>query len=72
MIAGIGGGEPYHLTSMAPNGGFGELDNAYAQLRTIRVKSAPVADDRVDGARWEHSTTQRPESKVERGDGERP
>ena len=35
---------------MAPNGGFGELDNVYAHLRTIRVKSDPVADDRVDGA----------------------
>ena len=35
---------------MAPNGGFGELDNGYANLRTIRVKSDPAADDRVDGA----------------------
>ena len=33
---------------MAPNGGFGELDNGYAHLRTIQVKSDPVADDRVD------------------------
>ena len=35
---------------MAPNGGFGELDNGYTHLRTIRVKSDPVADVRVDGA----------------------
>ena len=46
----IGGGEPYHLTLMARNGGFGELDNGYAHLRTIRVKFDPAADDRVDGA----------------------
>ena len=43
-------------------GGFSELANWYAQLRTIRVKSVPIADDGDDGARWEHSTTQRPVS----------
>ena len=35
---------------MARNGGFGELDSRYAHLRTIRVKSDPAVDDRVDGA----------------------
>ena len=35
---------------MAQNGGFGELDNGYAHLRTIRVKSDPAANDWVDGA----------------------
>ena len=35
---------------MARNGGFGELDSGYAHLRTIRVKSDPAADGRVDGA----------------------
>ena len=46
----IGGGKPFHLTYMARNGGFGELDSGYAQLRAIRVKSDPATDDRVDGA----------------------
>ena len=50
---------------MALNGRFGELDNGYAQLRTIRVKSVPVVDDGVDGACWEHSTTQRPASQTD-------
>lgn len=35
---------------MVRNDGIGELDNGYAHLRTIRVKSDPAADDRVDGA----------------------
>jgi len=35
---------------MARNGGFSELDSGYAHLRTIRVKSDPAADDRIEGA----------------------
>ena len=44
-------------------GGFGELADGYTQLRTIRAKSVPVADDGVDRARWGHSTALRPVSR---------
>ena len=46
-----------------PEWGFGELANGYAQLRIIRVKSAPVADDGFDADCWGHPTALRPASR---------
>ena len=39
----IGGGEPYHLTLMARNGGFGELDNGCTHYRAHRTRHSLMA-----------------------------